>query len=830
MEPLLQPTSRNVATVPITTYFALLKTMKSTKPVDIDWVISQWESLAHFLPVAHPDYEPVLASYAVTLLLRWESNHQMEDIQKVIASLERTLNILPRSPSKRRYQNLVNLGAAYLGRYEVFGTNISDITQAIGCWEQAYNLTASLSCSCESVNVVLNSLGEAYFLAYEVGQAGIDVVDRAVQCFKRVLKSDAPDKRGASMYRIGKCHSTLYVKNMKISDLEAAIINLEAATRHELDSEERQFAIVELTRMLSKKYDRTGALSDLHNAIRWARVAVEGDQDNSLTVRNLADLLYRMYKTTRSPKMLDELILNYEAIWNLHEKRPTKNAASFHYRFGTAYIWRFHEAGDQGRLQDIEKAVELLQLAVSHASPRSLNDYQRRLEGAIARRDKIQSKQMSSSLTATLASEDLFIPSKNSTEISLLNPQFNVPLVSPNGHYSSRISDKGRPSIPHRGVSSPESVIHEPVKGAISMSPSALRASRGNATDSSTMQPRKLVDTTQEEVNTVPVETICVIPLPPADSNLEMATQIPSPRTMGGYTKRGLVDFTGYMDQRSNKAIADGGFATVYTGQYKNDRIAIKVLRITQTNAEKVQRRLSREILIWSQLEHPNITPLLGTALCSELSNLHAIITPWYENGSSTVYLSKNELTPLERLKLASGVAEGLKYLHQSTPTIVHADLKPNNILIDDQGQPRICDFGLSQVILEEAGSGLTTSTPHTGSLRYVAYEIAFPEEDETAAFTPTTASDIFSLGCVIYEFFIKLLPYSQYSTPLQLLMALMASELPATRPMTFSNLTDSECRLWGLLHECWSMQPEERPRSDEVCSRLQDMICSYDG
>jgi hypothetical protein len=49
-------------------------------------------------------------------------------------------------------------------------------------------------------------------------------------------------------------------------------------------------------------------------------------------------------------------------------------------------------------------------------------------------------------------------------------------------------------------------------------------------------------------------------------------------------------------------------------------------------------------------------------------------------------------------------------------------------------------------------GNGLATSTPHTGSLRYAAYEIVFPDENRESAFEPTMASDIFSLGCVIYQ------------------------------------------------------------------------------
>jgi len=66
------------------------------------------------------------------------------------------------------------------------------------------------------------------------------------------------------------------------------------------------------------------------------------------------------------------------------------------------------------------------------------------------------------------------------------------------------------------------------------------------------------------------------------------------------------------------------------------------------------------------------------------------------------------------------------------------------NILIDDDGHARICDFGLVRILRDERGSGLTTTTAHTGTTRYLAYELA---RDEDAL--PTTATDIYALGCV---------------------------------------------------------------------------------
>jgi eukaryotic-like serine/threonine-protein kinase len=69
--------------------------------------------------------------------------------------------------------------------------------------------------------------------------------------------------------------------------------------------------------------------------------------------------------------------------------------------------------------------------------------------------------------------------------------------------------------------------------------------------------------------------------------------------------------------------------------------------------------------------------------------------------------------------------------------------------LIDDIGNARLCDFGLSLFLGGQVGSGFTTTTKHVGTIRYAAPEIFSPD---AVGYKPTPASDIFSLGCVIYE------------------------------------------------------------------------------
>lgn len=130
----------------------LLKAIKSTKTDEIEAAVSKWEPLARYIPHAHPDYEPVLASYAVALLLRWEHSHDVKDVRKAIITLENALTKLSTDPTPNRYQNLANLGAAYMDRYETLQKDPKDLMRAAECWEQAHDIARALGLMQDSVS------------------------------------------------------------------------------------------------------------------------------------------------------------------------------------------------------------------------------------------------------------------------------------------------------------------------------------------------------------------------------------------------------------------------------------------------------------------------------------------------------------------------------------------------------------------------------------------------------------------------------------------------------------------------------------------------------
>jgi len=116
------------------------------------------------------------------------------------------------------------------------------------------------------------------------------------------------------------------------------------------------------------------------------------------------------------------------------------------------------------------------------------------------------------------------------------------------------------------------------------------------------------------------------------------------------------------------------------------------------------------------------------------------LVSRWCANGDIVEYLRKHPES--NRFQLITDMANGLRYLHNQTPIIVHGDLKPRNVLISDQGTAQLCDFGLSRVFSELSKScQMTTTTTPGFTTRYAAYEVIVKE-------IKTMKSDIYAFGC----------------------------------------------------------------------------------
>lgn len=185
-----------------------------------------------------------------------------------------------------------------------------------------------------------------------------------------------------------------------------------------------------------------------------------------------------------------------------------------------------------------------------------------------------------------------------------------------------------------------------------------------------------------------------------------------------------------------------GGMATVYLAQdLKHDRaIALKVLRPELATALGPERFV-REIEIAARLAHHNILPLHDSG---EADGLLYYVMPYVEGESLRSHLAREGPLPLDRaLEIAREVADALAYAHAHG--VVHRDIKPENILLQS-GHAVVADFGIARAISEAAGDRLTETGIAVGSPAYMSPEQAGAEAHIDGR------SDIYALGCVLYE------------------------------------------------------------------------------
>src|SRR5262245_5750636 len=193
---------------------------------------------------------------------------------------------------------------------------------------------------------------------------------------------------------------------------------------------------------------------------------------------------------------------------------------------------------------------------------------------------------------------------------------------------------------------------------------------------------------------------------------------------------------------RVTAVIAAGGMGTVYRAVRDDDQfkkeVAIKVVK-RGMDSDAVLNRFRRERQILAQLDHPYIARLLDGGATD--TGQPYLVMEYVEGRPLTEHCADKPVD--ERLQLFRQVCEAVQYAHQNL--IVHRDLKPGNILVTQDGVPKLLDFGLAKLLNPDQVPERTFTM-----VRILTPDYASPEQVRGEAIT--TASDIYSLGAVLYE------------------------------------------------------------------------------
>ncbi|KAE9390761.1 kinase-like protein [Gymnopus androsaceus JB14] len=272
------------------------------------------------------------------------------------------------------------------------------------------------------------------------------------------------------------------------------------------------------------------------------------------------------------------------------------------------------------------------------------------------------------------------------------------------------------------------------------------------------------------------------------------------------------------VQREGHNPVAGGGFADIWRGTIGKKSVCLKVLRLVIEPEEEVRKKIRKqfcnEALLWRQLKHPNILPLLGVN--AELFNpSFCLISPWMANKDILSYLKQNPKH--NRHKVLVEIAAGLSYLHSRDPPIIHGDIRGANILVSDDCRCCLADFGLALVTAESRTWSIATTSTLKGAIRWMAPELIIQD--------PSTSSnhasgDVYAFGCTIVEILTLQLPFHDQRTDAAVLYSLMSGKRPS-RPK------DVWCPdpIWALTTRCWTQDAAARPTAREVYEALQEFI-----
>ncbi|GAB2211486.1 hypothetical protein Drorol1_Dr00024800 [Drosera rotundifolia] len=247
-----------------------------------------------------------------------------------------------------------------------------------------------------------------------------------------------------------------------------------------------------------------------------------------------------------------------------------------------------------------------------------------------------------------------------------------------------------------------------------------------------------------------------------------------------------------------------GSYGEVYRADRNGTEVAVKKF-LDQDFSGAALAEFRREVRIMRRLRHPNVVLFVGAV--TRPPNL-SIVSEYLPRGSlyRIIHRPNCHIDEKRRIKMALDVASGMNCLHTSTPTIVHRDLKSPNLLVDDNWNVKVCDFGLSRLKHNTFLSSKSTA----GTPEWMAPEVLRNEPSNEKC-------DVYSFGVILWELATLRLPWSEMN-PMQVVGAVGFQNRRLEIPKEVDPLVAR------LISECWQMEPNKRPSFAELCVALKSL------
>ncbi len=254
--------------------------------------------------------------------------------------------------------------------------------------------------------------------------------------------------------------------------------------------------------------------------------------------------------------------------------------------------------------------------------------------------------------------------------------------------------------------------------------------------------------------------------------------------------------------------VAAGGMGSVYLAERVDDsfrrRVAVKLIR-PGIHPREILARFRRERQVLADLEHPHIARLFDGGSTDE--GLPYLVMEYVDGVPIDCYCREHGLSLRERLRLFLQVCDAVAYAHRHL--VIHRDLKPGNIFVDQSGRVKLLDFGIAKVL--DASLDPEGAEPATMMLRALTPRYASPEQ--LAGTRISTASDVYSLGTVLYELLADAAPFALEGLGPADIERVLLTQVPARPSRTVSGRLARQLSgdLDTIVLRALSREPERR-------------------
>ena len=259
--------------------------------------------------------------------------------------------------------------------------------------------------------------------------------------------------------------------------------------------------------------------------------------------------------------------------------------------------------------------------------------------------------------------------------------------------------------------------------------------------------------------------------------------------------------------------VGSGGMSNVFRAHDRllERTVALKILHEQYTRDEDYVERFRREARAVAQLTHPNIVTVIDRG---EQDGRQFIVFEYVDGQNLKDLSARGPLDPREAIRLALQVAHALSFAHDRG--LVHRDVKPQNVLLNDEGQAKVTDFGIARSLDVH---GVTQTGTVLGTSDYIA-----PEQARGQKVDPKT--DIYSLGAVLYELLTGEVPFSGDN-----FVAVAMRHVSEPPPSVLVHRPDCPVRLDLAIQRAMAKDPADRFASmDDLCAELEGCLAELEG